>query len=598
MAFEDFIAIVSSNDFHEKPAEVDEFLNSPDYMDMPEIQLSKYQRLVVEKSTQIYKESSLRHLYGENEGRRRAAATVNEVICQIGKGGGKNFVSTLSIAYLVHKLLCLRDPHKYYRKPRGDSIDMLNIAINAPQAANNFFIPLTKRITTAPWFHGKIEGVRKEDIVFNSNIHAYSGHSDREGMEGYNTIAVVLDEIAGFAQQTTSDNPVAKTAQKIYQAYRASVTSRYPDAGKVILLSFPRYKRDFISQRYEEVIGSVNRQTERVMLVRNEDLPPDMPGNSFELQYEIDEIQGYTEPRVFALRRPSFMFNPERKVEDYKADIFYDPVDALTRFFCMPPDAESAFFKNVAPLVRQFGDEAINMPPFIEGGWQFVPSFKPDPTKEYFIHVDIGYAFDRAALAMAHVENFVIQRNYGASEPAPYVKLDCLRYWTPTSANNVEIEDIKQFILLLRQMGFNIARVTFDQFQSVKIIQELNNINIFAEKLSVQRPHYGEFAMVLYDDRLQGYKEDLLLEEFVGLRLLKNNKVDHPVKGSNDLADAVVGAVYNAVKFTEPPEGEIQVKTELDYLEPRPNPIVSTAKFKPPPAPKEISDFIERMKII
>lgn len=598
MAFENFMQIVSTDDFRERPVDLMDFVNGEEYMNMPEIGLSKYQQVVIEKSTQIFRPSSLRYLYGEQEGSRRAAASVNEVICQIGKGGGKNFVSTLSVAFLIYKLLCLKDPHRYYGKPRGDSIDLLNIAINSTQAANNFFIPFSARVKDSPWFRDKIDQQRGSDMVFEKNIHAYSGHSEREGWEGYNLIACVLDEIAGFSTDTSSDNPNAKTAEKIYLTYRASVTSRYPDVGKLILLSFPRYKGDFISKRYEEVVEQFKRNTENVTLLRNEELPASYPGNAFELQYEVDEILAYKEPRVFALRRPSFMFNPERKLEDYKSDIFYNPVDALTRFFCMPPDAESAFFRNVQPLIKQFGEESTMQSPFIDNTWQFRPSFKPEPDKEYFIHVDIGYAHDRAALAMAHVDSWVQQRNFAAQEPVPRVVVDCLRYWTPTSENNVSLDDIKQFILQLRHMGFNISRVTFDQFQSVQIIQELNAMNMFAEKLSVQKPHYGEFAVVLYDERIQGYRDDILLDEFVGLRLLKGNKVDHPVKGSNDLADAVVGAVFNAVKYSEQPAGEIEIRTYASVREERKNPIEAEAKQKPPPPPADIADFIQRMKVI
>ena len=39
--------------------------------------------------------------------------------------------------------------------------------------------------------------------------------------------------------------------------YRASVDSRFPDFGKVILLSFPRYKNDYIQERYNAVVADV-----------------------------------------------------------------------------------------------------------------------------------------------------------------------------------------------------------------------------------------------------------------------------------------------------------------------------------------------------
>ena len=61
----------------------------------------------------------------------------------------------------------------------------------------------------------------------------------------------VLDEISGFASEVNTGNEQGKTADNIYKAFRGTVDSRFPDLGKVVLLSFPRYQGDFISQRYD-----------------------------------------------------------------------------------------------------------------------------------------------------------------------------------------------------------------------------------------------------------------------------------------------------------------------------------------------------------
>ena len=58
---------------------------------------------------------------------------------QLGKGSGKDFSSTVGCAYLVYKLLCLKDPSRYFGKPTNDAIDIMNVAINAQQAKNVFF---------------------------------------------------------------------------------------------------------------------------------------------------------------------------------------------------------------------------------------------------------------------------------------------------------------------------------------------------------------------------------------------------------------------------------------------------------------------------
>ncbi len=54
-------------------------------------ELSDYQYTLIEKSSQIYKESTLIKLFGEEEGRIRFKQTANEVVAQWGKGSGKDY---------------------------------------------------------------------------------------------------------------------------------------------------------------------------------------------------------------------------------------------------------------------------------------------------------------------------------------------------------------------------------------------------------------------------------------------------------------------------------------------------------------------------
>jgi len=243
--FNDLIDMLDGEEFDERPVDLRTFVTSPDYLGLPP--LSEYQYTLIEKSSQVYKESTLIKLFGEEEGKRMFKQTANEVVAQLGKGSGKDYCSTISVAYIVYLLLCLKDPASYYGKPPGDSIDIINIAINAQQANNVFFKGFRTRIDKCAWFVGKYTE-KASEIKFNKNITVHSGHSEREAWEGYNVIVVILDEISGFSVENTTGHEQAKTGSLIYEMYRASVDSRFPDYGKVILLSFPRYKNDYIQQ--------------------------------------------------------------------------------------------------------------------------------------------------------------------------------------------------------------------------------------------------------------------------------------------------------------------------------------------------------------
>ena len=70
-----------------------------------------------------------------------------------------------------------------------------------------------------------------------------------------------------------------------------------------------------------------------------------------------------------------------------------------------------------------------------------------------------------------------------------------------------------------------------------------------AQKLSVDRTvePYEYLKRCFYQDRITMVNNERLLREFAHLELNSaKNKVDHPPRGSKDVADAVCGAVYAA----------------------------------------------------
>jgi hypothetical protein len=541
--FSEFIDILDGDEFEQKPVDLRTFVTSPDYLALPP--LSENQYTLIEKSSQIYKESTLIKLYGEELGKHVFNQTCVEVIAQLGKGSGKDYSSTISVAYIVYLLLCLKDPAAYYGKPPKDAIDILNIAINAQQANNVFFKGFKMRIENSPWFAGKYTD-KASEIKFDKSITVHSGHSEREAWEGYNVMVVILDEISGFATESTSGHDQAKTADAIYDMYRASVDSRFPDVGKVILLSFPRFKNDPIQKFYESVIAEKETIIRTQTLKLDQDLPDKIEGNEFEVSWEEDHIVSYVYPRVFALKRPTWEVNPTKKITDFTVAFHKNPQDALGRFACMPTDAVDAFFKSREKIEKAFSQGGLAVDKF----GRLEEWFKPDPDKEYFIHVDLAQKHDHCAVAMGHVSKWVdIKVTDTYSQPAPIVNIDAVRFWTPTPDKSVDFTEVKDYILSLRTRGFNIKTCTFDRWNSHDMMQQLKKYGINTEILSVSKKHYDDMAMVVLEERLSGPHIPLLIDELLQLRIMRD-KVDHPRKGSKDLADAVCGAVYNSISKT------------------------------------------------
>jgi hypothetical protein len=279
--FNDFLEVLKENNFDEIPVDAKTFVESPDFLGQPPLSVIQYD--IVEAMSQIYKKEDLEDLMGSIEGGKYYAKyTKNEIILQLGKGSGKDFVSTVACAYVVYKLLCLKDPARYFGKPSGDAIDIINVAVNAQQAKNVFFKGFKSKIERSPWFAGKYNP-KADSVEFDKSITVYSGHSERESHEGLNLLMAVLDEISGFASEVGTGNDQGKTAENIYKAFSGTVDSRFPDLGKVVLLSFPRYQGDFISKRYDDVIMDKDVIERRHTYIINPDLPEDDPDNQLEI---------------------------------------------------------------------------------------------------------------------------------------------------------------------------------------------------------------------------------------------------------------------------------------------------------------------------
>lgn len=379
-----------------------------------------------------------------------------------------------------------------------------------------------------------------------------------------NCIMVILDEISGFAMQAAAGAATTVSpAEATYNMYKASLTSRFPDQGKLIMLSFPRSTTDFISKKYKDAIGTMDRIQKSVELAINPDYPIDTPGNRLEIEWTEDHIIEYTRPGVWALRRPSWEINPTRKIEHYKTDFLQNYKDAKGRFAAEPTDGAEGFFSNhdviKTSLQRRNG---VN-----EETGMFETWFKPRDDREYFMHIDLARKHDRAVAAIAHVDRWVHQEIFpGQFENLPYVIVDAYKYWTPTRETQINFIDVKNFPLELARMGFDIEVITLDQWDSGQMTDYFNGVGMRSEKLSVGLAQYNDLKLMMNESRVHIPHSDILELELHQLKYTKNLKnVDHPHKGGKDIADAVAGAVFNAATRSHSDNGtEAEVLTLSD----------------------------------
>jgi len=286
--------------------------------------------------------------------------------------------------------------------------------------------------------------------------------------------------------------------------------------------------------------------------------------------------------------------NPTRKIDDFKLAFYTDLGDAMQRFACVPTYASDAFFKQTEKVRA-----AMTLRNPLDAFRRFDETFVPDPEKIYYIHADLAQQHDKCAVAIAHVDKWVnIQVIKDYQQVAPVVVVDAVAYWEPKVEGPVNLSEVKQWIQNLRRIGFNVGMVSFDRWQSFDIQNELKQVGMRTETVSVAKKHYEDMAMLIYEERLAMPSIDLLYEELTELKIMRNNKVDHPRKKSKDLADAVCGAVFGAISHT-PRDQNVQVeihtfkdrsKTQVD------NERNNVIQYKA--MPKDVQDYLQRFDLI
>jgi intein/homing endonuclease len=96
---------------------------------------------------------------------------------------------------------------------------------------------------------------------------------------------------------------------------------------------------------------------------------------------------------------------------------------------------------------------------------------------------------------------------------------------------------------------------------SAQSIQDIRKQGIESDVFSVDKnlDAYETLKESAYGGKLKMPYHEVLLHELQRLELIEGKKVDHPIRGGKDVADAVAGAVYNAVQSG----GSKQVKMSI-----------------------------------
>lgn len=569
---EELVWLQEHPEFEERPATIEEFLGD------------RY--LGISRSVRRRIRDELQVIFGDQvDGERMARFAA--VMITGGIGIGKTTIASIILSYMVHWVLCLRNPQEFFDLMPGSRIAFMQMSTSEKQAHDVIFLDIKARLDNSPWFLEKYPYDAKftKQLKFPKDIWIIPGDSKETTFEGYNILGGILDEMDSHIE--TEDKDYADIG---YDTIANRIQSRFGDRGLIVCIGQMKKSSGFASRKYKDLKARPDAYVV-VMAIwdsfgddyyRCKQVGPhewnkgNRPGvvcgevHKFAYDSKRKEIVpsgaaallGESESILWvpALYLNEFRTNPEKALKDLAGipplvgspfiSLAFKIEESRNRYLVnrhgVDPDAIEKF---TLRELSQFSPVDLN--------GRFEKWFRANESLKRTAHLDIGYSADGDALgiAMGHIEK-VVEGEDG--ELKPYIIIDCLVRMKAPAGGEVFLSEARRVFYALRdEFGFKLKRVTMDGFQSTDTDQQLRKRRFETEYVSVDRiltPYY-DLRDAIYEERIEipplivfmnpgdTIVTEVALKE-LGELVDNGKKIDHPHGGSKDVADAIAGVVY------------------------------------------------------
>jgi hypothetical protein len=243
---------------------------------------------------------------------------------------------------------------------------------------------------------------------------------------------------------------------------------------------------------------------------------------------------------------------------EYKGDFEKNPHDALRDVVGISTSSVSPFFRRrfkITECIDAGADEGLHsflVKDNVILGIDGMPEVKrghycANPSRPRYVHIDLSLTGDRCGIAMIRFDGLrKVEREGGMIEMLPECSVELACAIEPDAQNEIDIAEIRQWVKRLRDhYGYPIKVVTYDGQMGVESIQQWRKDGVKTGHKSVDRTSapYRQLRDAINDTRIRMYFNDVLVTELYEVEYDElKDKVDHPVNGSKDVADAVCAA--------------------------------------------------------
>lgn len=485
---------------------------------------------------------------------------------------GKTSTAITCAAYMLYRMMCLRDPQAFFQKKEISQFSLLFFNLTLDLAKSVAFKEFNSTLAMSDWFmnHGAMSKSLKDPVYIpeGGKIVIEAG-SDVSHSLGKQIFCCVLDEV-NFARSGVKDVQKAKARIKeIYDSAVARVEGTFRQQGevygKIFAVSSKKTDSDFLEDHVSQQLAAGNKHLISFDKPQWEVLPPDQfSPERFHIAIGDRHRKGF----VIADESPEAL----DELRDQGYQILEVPIDMKTNFIAdfdislrdlagiSVPGALSFITQDIIdqcigdrrnPFYQEILEIGTKDTYTIEEFFHLEFIDKPLFYAPMFIDVDLSLNDDKTGISgVALTGRKDIKGDDGKVTSLPsFTHVFSIDIKAPRG-DKIPYSKITAFILWLRRQHFNIERISRDQYQSEYMGQLLEEQGFTVDKLSVDRKPdgYNSFRDVLMDQRIDLLDIQELQDELIKLQRDAMSLVpDHPVGGAKDMSDSLARATWNAI---------------------------------------------------
>ena len=468
---------------------------------------------------------------------------------------GKSFTGITCAAYMLYRLMCLRDPQKFFNKKGESKFSLLFFNVTKELAQSVAYREFNDTLAASPWFmeHGTLsKSERNFYYIPEGGKIVIEAGSDVAHSLGKQIFCGFMDEI-NFAKSGIKDINKAKANIKAtYDSIVARVEGTFRQNGevwgKIFAVSSKKGDSDFMEDHIQQQMTAGNEH----MIVFDKPQWEVLPPGQFNPEKFYIAI-GDRHHRGFVVENDSEQALSELKEQGYQ--LMQVPLDMKTNFLAdfdislrdlagiAVPGALSFISQDILDtnLVQDRQNPFLNE--ILEIGtkdsytieeffhMELVPKYIKN--MDLFIHLDLSLNDDKSGISGSGIvdRKDIVQDNGKAVSMPVFAHAFSVDIKAPRG-DKIPYAKITNFIVWLRSQGFNIELISRDQFQSEYMAQLLEAQGFKTEKISLDRTPDGYMALrsILLEQRVQMLDVKLLQDELIYLqRDSLTGKVDHMV---------------------------------------------------------------------